>query len=79
MPKASARPELQGLSPVKRKLMVIGIGPGDPSCVTVQAIEAMNGTDVFFVPDKGTEKADLAPLPSRDPRSLRARQDVSDG
>ena len=56
---ASARPESQGLSPVKRKLMVIGVGPGDPSCVTVQAIEAMNRTDVFFVPDKGAEKADL--------------------
>lgn len=44
---------------MKRKLMVIGVGPGDPGCVTVQAIEAMNRTDVFFVPDKGAEKADL--------------------
>jgi precorrin-6A synthase len=48
------------MSPVKRKLMVIGVGPGDPGYVTVQAIEAMNRTDVFFVPDKGAEKADLS-------------------
>src|SRR5579871_3186203 len=44
---------------MKRKVMVIGIGPGDPELVTVQAINAMNRTDVFFIPDKGIEKAEL--------------------
>jgi precorrin-6A synthase len=44
---------------MKRKIMVIGIGAGNPDHVTIQAIEAMNRADVFFMPDKGAEKADL--------------------
>ncbi len=43
-----------------RKLLIIGIGAGDPDYVTVQAIKAMNRVDVFFIPEKGEEKADLA-------------------
>jgi precorrin-6A synthase len=35
-----------------RRLLVIGIGAGDPEHVTVQAIKALNEVDVFFVMDK---------------------------
>jgi len=39
---------------VTARLSVIGIGPGDPTQVTVEAIEAMNAVDVFFVVTKGS-------------------------
>lgn len=42
-----------------RKLFIIGIGAGDPDYLTVQAIKALNRVDVFFIPDKGSDKADL--------------------
>jgi precorrin-6A synthase len=42
-----------------RRLLIIGIGAGDPEQVTVQAIRALNRADVFFVIDKGTVKQDL--------------------
>jgi precorrin-6A synthase len=45
---------------MKRKVMIIGIGAGNPDFVTIQAIDAMNRADVFFIPDKGSEKADLS-------------------
>jgi precorrin-6A synthase len=45
-----------------RKVLIIGIGAGNPEYVTVQAINALNQVDVFFIPDKGTEKEDLARL-----------------
>src|SRR4051812_25560334 len=45
-----------------RKILIIGIGPGDPEYVTVQAIKALNRVDVFFVVDKGREKQDLMAL-----------------
>src|SRR6202011_1551245 len=45
-----------------RKIFVIGIGVGDPDQVTIQAIKALNQVDVFFIPDKGTEKAALRDL-----------------
>jgi precorrin-6A synthase len=45
---------------VKRKVMIIGIGAGNPDFITIQAIKAMNRVDVFFIPDKGNEKADLS-------------------
>jgi precorrin-6A synthase len=44
---------------LKRKVTIIGIGPGNPDCITIQAIEAMNRVDVFFIPHKGAEKAEL--------------------
>ncbi len=47
---------------VSRHIHVIGIGAGDPDYVTVQAIEALNDTQVFFVPDKGEAKSDLVGL-----------------
>ena len=45
-----------------RKLRIIGIGAGDPDHLTMQAIDALNTVDVFFVPDKGAEKQDLKRL-----------------
>jgi precorrin-6A synthase len=45
-----------------KKVFVIGIGAGNPDYVTVQAINALNEVDVFFVIDKGKEKEDLVRL-----------------
>jgi precorrin-6A synthase len=45
-----------------RMLLVIGIGVGDPDHMTMQAIKALNQVDVFFIPDKGAEKAALRDL-----------------
>jgi precorrin-6A synthase len=45
-----------------RKVFVIGIGAGNPDYVTVQAINALNEVDVFFIMDKGYEKEDLVRL-----------------
>ncbi|MGH6859683.1 MAG: precorrin-6A synthase (deacetylating) [Phyllobacterium sp.] len=45
---------------MKRKLLVIGIGAGNPDYVTVQAVNALNRVDVFFIPDKGVEKKELS-------------------
>jgi len=45
-----------------RKLLVIGIGAGDPEYVTMQAVNALNAADVFFVVDKGEDKASLVAL-----------------
>lgn len=45
---------------MKRKVLVIGIGAGHPDFVTVQAVNAMNVVDVFFIPNKGMEKDELA-------------------
>jgi len=45
-----------------RKVFVIGIGAGNPDYITVQAINALNAVDVFFVMDKGPEKDDLVRL-----------------
>jgi precorrin-6A synthase len=45
-----------------RKVFVIGIGAGNPDYLTVQAINALNEVDVFFIMDKGREKEDLVRL-----------------
>ncbi len=45
-----------------RTIHVIGIGAGDPDYVTVQAIAALNETQVFFAMDKGENKSDLVAL-----------------
>jgi precorrin-6A synthase (deacetylating) len=45
-----------------RRVFIIGIGAGNPDYVTVQAINALNEVDVFFVIDKGREKEDLVRL-----------------
>ena len=44
------------------KVLLIGIGAGDPSYVTVQAVEALNSVDVFFVLEKSAEQEDLVAL-----------------
>jgi len=45
-----------------RRLLIIGIGAGDPDYLTIQAIKALNQVDVILVIDKGREKADLIQL-----------------
>jgi len=45
-----------------RKILIIGIGAGNPDYVTIQAVKALNQVDVFFIPDKGAEKAALLRL-----------------
>lgn len=45
-----------------RKVFVIGIGAGNPDYITVQAINALNEVDVFFIIDKGQDKDDLVRL-----------------
>lgn len=45
-----------------RHIHVIGVGAGDPDYVTVQAINALNDTQVFFAMDKGEAKSDLVAL-----------------
>lgn len=47
---------------MSRHIHVIGIGAGDPEYVTVQAIAALNDTQVFFAMDKGEAKTDLVAL-----------------
>jgi precorrin-6A synthase len=42
-----------------RKIFVIGIGVGDPDHMTIAAVKALNQVDVFFIQDKGVEKAAL--------------------
>lgn len=42
-----------------KRLALIGIGSGNPEQITVEAINALNRTDVFFVLDKGREKREL--------------------
>lgn len=44
---------------VMKKLLLIGIGPGDPRQITYEAVEALRRTTVFFVLDKGVDKDDL--------------------
>jgi precorrin-6A synthase len=47
---------------VSRHIHVIGVGAGDPDYMTVQAIRALNDTQVFFAMDKGEAKSDLVAL-----------------
>jgi precorrin-6A synthase len=42
-----------------RELLVVGMGPGHPDQITVQAVQALNRTDVFFRIDKGDAKSGL--------------------
>jgi len=43
-----------------RKILVVGIGSGNPEHMTIQAINALNSADVLFIPTKGEAKAELA-------------------
>ncbi|NKE56720.1 precorrin-6A synthase (deacetylating) [Lentzea sp. PSKA42] len=45
-----------------RKILVIGIGAGNPDHLTVQAVKALQTVDVFFVLDKGSVKQELVDL-----------------
>jgi len=45
-----------------RKILVVGIGAGNPEHLTIQAVNALNRADVLFIPDKGATKSDLADL-----------------
>jgi precorrin-6A synthase len=45
-----------------RRLLIIGIGAGDPEYLTIQAIKALNRVNVFFVVNKGDAKGDLVHL-----------------
>ena len=45
-----------------RKVLVIGIGAGDPEYVTVQAVRALNAADVLFVLEKAGEQRELVEL-----------------
>ncbi len=49
-----------------KKILVIGIGAGNPEHITVQAIKALNRAQVFFILDKGYASDDL----------LRLRRDI---
>ena len=42
-----------------RELLIIGMGPGHPDQLTVQAVRALNRADVFFLIDKGDAKSGL--------------------
>jgi len=53
---------VQAMEPRMKQVLVIGIGAGNPEYITVQAINALNRVDVFFLLDKGEEKSDLARL-----------------
>jgi precorrin-6A synthase len=45
-----------------KKIIIIGIGAGDPEYVTIQAVNALNQVDVFFILDKGPSKEKLIAL-----------------
>lgn len=45
-----------------KHLLLIGIGPGNPRQITLEAIDSLNRADVFFVLDKGPAKDDLLRL-----------------
>jgi precorrin-6A synthase len=39
-----------------KKILIIGIGPGDPDFITLQAAKALATVDVFFMLEKGSAK-----------------------
>jgi len=45
-----------------KKILLIGIGAGNPEHITVQAINALNQVNVFFILDKGYVNDDLLQL-----------------
>ncbi|CAI8943749.1 precorrin-6A synthase (deacetylating) [Pseudomonas serboccidentalis] len=45
-----------------KRLLVIGIGAGNPDYITMQAVKALNRVDVFFLMDKGRSKDKLLDL-----------------
>lgn len=57
-----------------RKILIIGIGAGDPDYLTIQAVKALNRVDVFFLLDKGRTKGKL-----RDVREEICRRHIEPG
>lgn len=45
-----------------KKVLIIGIGAGNPEYITIQAVNALNQVDVFFILDKGMSKQKLLHL-----------------
>jgi precorrin-6A synthase len=45
--------------PGGRRILIIGIGAGNPEHITIQAIHALQEVDVLFLTDKGEDKSDL--------------------
>lgn len=45
-----------------KKILIIGIGAGNPEYITMQAVNALNRVDVFFIMDKGRSKDKLTDL-----------------
>ena len=45
-----------------KKILIIGIGAGDPDFVTMQAAKALNSVDVFFILEKGAAKDGMMEL-----------------
>ncbi|WP_411139548.1 precorrin-6A synthase (deacetylating) [Streptomyces sp. x-80] len=50
------------MSSAPRRILVIGMGAGDPDHLTLAAVKAMRRADVFFVLGKGPEKSALTDL-----------------
>jgi len=48
-----------------KRLLLIGIGPGDPRQITYEAVEALRRATVFFILGKGTDKDELVHLRKR--------------
>ncbi|MFE6157509.1 precorrin-6A synthase (deacetylating) [Streptomyces sp. NPDC056486] len=46
----------------QRRILVIGIGAGDPDHLTLGAVKAIRRTDVFFIVGKGSDKSTLTDL-----------------
>ncbi len=57
-----------------KRILIIGIGAGDPDYITVQGIKALNRADVFFLMDKGRLKGKL-----RDVREEICRRHIAPG
>lgn len=45
-----------------KTVLIIGIGAGNPEYITIQAVNALNRVDVFFLLDKGDDKASMIAL-----------------
>ncbi len=43
-------------------LLLIGIGTGNPDHLTLEAVKALNSSDLVLIPRKGLDKSDLADL-----------------
>lgn len=45
-----------------KTILIIGIGAGNPEHITIQAVNALNRVDVFFIMDKGEAKGSMIDL-----------------